>query len=698
MAPAIGIDLGTTYSVVAWVTPDGAPEVIPDEDGQALIPSVVSFAAGRPVVGHRAKEDQARGAADVAAFFKPSMGDPAFARQLGGREWSATGLSGLVLGHLKEQAGRAIGAPVTRAVITVPEYFTHPQRTATIAAGAEAGLEVLRIISEPTAAALAYGLRPGAGARRFLVYDLGGGTFDISVAELADDALEVIAATGDHGLGGRDWDDRIALELQARFRAETGADLLASDDAGELLVAVEALKRALSAKRSADIRVSDGTRTARYTVTRAELEAMSADLLERTAQLTEQALADARLTWADIDGVLPVGGATRMPMVRDWIERMSGRTPMGGIHPDHAIALGAAAQAALLTVPAALPAAPAQPAGSSRALLPGVRQVRDVVAHSLGMIAESQDGTRYVNSILLARNSAIPCEETRPFQFSITGPEPELEVYLTQGETGDPAQCTYLGRYLVSGFPAGLTGPAVIDITYSYDDNAVVSVAAAERSAGARLHITVDELHGDVPARFLSPPAIARRRDRVTVYLAFDLSGSMSGQPLAAAQQAARAFVGQVDLTTTAVGLIAFSDSVRVELKASQKATDIGKAIDGLRIGRTGDGNAGHPFDELYRLLHQREGTRFGLVLADGVWSCQPLAIQQARRCHKAGVDIIAVGFGGADRAFLDRIASATENSFFTGMDGLAATFSTIARELTESGSPHRSIRAQRRQ
>jgi hypothetical protein len=170
------------------------------------------------------------------------------------------------------------------------------------------------------------------------------------------------------------------------------------------------------------------------------------------------------------------------------------------------------------------------------------------------------------------------------------------------------------------------------------------------------------------------------------------------GQPLAAAQQAARAFVGQVDLTTTAVGLIAFSDSVRVELKASQKATDIGKAIDGLRIGRTGVGNAGRPFDELCRLLHQREGRRVGLVLADGVWSCQPLAIQQARRCHKVGVDIIAVGFGGADRAFLDRIASATENSFFTGMNGLAATSGTIARELTESGGPHRGIRAQRRQ
>ena len=157
------------------------------------------------------------------------MGDPAFTRRLGGRDWSATGLSALVLAHLKSQAERALGQPVTKAVITVPEYFTHPQRTATIQAGQEADLEVPRIISEPTAAALAYGLRPGAGARRFIVYDLGGGTFDVSLVALTADTLDVIAATGDHELGGRDWDDRIALALQERFRSETGADLLAGE-------------------------------------------------------------------------------------------------------------------------------------------------------------------------------------------------------------------------------------------------------------------------------------------------------------------------------------------------------------------------------------------------------------------------------------------------------------------------------------
>src|SRR5271154_481706 len=193
MAPAVGIDLGTTWSAVAWVNASGMPEVIPDETGDTLTPSVVSFAGTEPTVGAAAKADQARGEGDVAAFFKSSMGDPAFTRYLGGHDLSATDLSSLVLAHLKAQAAAALREPVTRAVITVPEYFTHPQRTATIDAGRLAGLDVLRIISEPTAAALAYGLRPGAGTGLFVVYDLGGGTFDVSVVRLTDDSLEVIA-------------------------------------------------------------------------------------------------------------------------------------------------------------------------------------------------------------------------------------------------------------------------------------------------------------------------------------------------------------------------------------------------------------------------------------------------------------------------------------------------------------------------
>ena len=212
-----------------------------------------------------------------------------------------------------------------------------------------------------------------------------------------------------------------------------------------------------------------------------------------------------------------------------------------------------------------------------------------------------------------------------------------------------------------------------------------MNVAAVRRSTGIPLTVTVSRVPDDVPARFLLPPP-ARRAERqpMTVCLAFDLSGSMSGQPLREAQKAAHAFVSQVDLTTTAVGIIAFSDRVIPTLVPKRNAVAIGKAIDSLAIGETGGGNAGHPFDQLLAMLRGRTGRRYGVVLADGIWENQPLAIQRARRCHEAGIEIIAIGFGGADRAFLAQMASATENSFFTEMNELTEVFSTIARELTE--------------
>jgi uncharacterized protein YegL len=257
-------------------------------------------------------------------------------------------------------------------------------------------------------------------------------------------------------------------------------------------------------------------------------------------------------------------------------------------------------------------------------------------------------------------------------------------VFLTQGETTDPGPCAYVGRYLVTGFPADGRRPAVVDIAYAYDENAIVAVSATERTTGTVLEVRVEEVPADVPERFLKPPTRAVSREPMTVYLAFDLSGSMSGDPLAQAQKAARAFVDQLDLTTTAVGLVGFSDRVRIAQRATHHATEISAAIGSLQIGETGYGNIAHPFDHLAELLSDTVGRRFALVLADGVWSCQPQAVQRAKHCHQRGIDVIAVGFGGADHEFLAQIASSTQQAFFTQLGGLVDAFSTIARELTE--------------
>lgn len=679
MGSFVGIDLGTTYSAVAYVTPEGQPEVIPNEQGHKIMPSVIYFGGSTPIVGDEAKERQAAGSNEVAAFFKREMGNPNFLLAFQGHDYTTIDLSALVLAQLKDQAEHFLRQSVTHAVITVPAYFTHTQRQATIDAGRQAGLEVLSIINEPTAAAFAYGLRPGSQKQLLLVYDLGGGTFDVSLIELTPTALTVIGTDGDHNLGGKDWDERLMEYLEQQFQQEFGATLL-GEGVQELFVQVEHLKHALSARQSAEVRLNAAGKSQVYTVTREQFEKLTIDLLERTQQLAQKALDETGHSWQDINGVIPVGGSTRMPMVKALIERMSGKPPMGGINPDEAVALGAAIQAAQEMERLAK-----QKDSAIRFQLRGRKVTQDVIAHSLGMIAESADRERYINSILIRKNLPIPSAQTRPYQLQVQGGRAqELEVFLTQGETDAPMDCAYLGRYVFTGFPEMPGQMAVLDITYEYDKNGVVHIQAVERSTGTSLTVSVEPVPPDVPVRFAGRPVDRVSREHLTCYLAFDLSFSMTGKPLEEARKAAEAFVSQCDLTTTSVGLIAFSNEVYVEQMATQNNNEIFQAIQRLSIGKTGPANLGHPFNHLFDLLEHVPGRRYGVVLADGVWSHQDRAIAQARRCHQAGIDIIAIGFGSADRKFLANIASSSEQSFFTDLNRLTTTFSTIAQELTE--------------
>ncbi|MGH2485894.1 MAG: Hsp70 family protein, partial [Ktedonobacterales bacterium] len=610
MGAVVGIDLGTTYSVIAHINADGRPEAIPDAFEKTTTPSVVYFGASGPVVGAVAKREQAQGAQDVASFFKPNMGDPYFALSFGGRDYTAVDLSALVLAHLKAQAEAYLGTPVSDAVITVPAYFEDAQRRATMAAGRQASLNVLSIISEPTAAAYAYGLRPSTSKQNVLVYDLGGGTFDVSLVEITPSVLRVVATDGDHNLGGRNWDDRLVLYLQQQFQSQFGCDL-ADDDYNELLVRAEELKQKLSGLQSAEARVAGSGHVASYTVTREQFEELSSGLLERTEQLTENVLRAASLKWSDIDRVLPVGGSTRMPMVKTLIERISGKPPLGGIHQDEAVALGAAIQAAV-EVERASNLRLGAGAGAATPMLTGLlrgRATQDVIAHSLGLIVESDDRARYLNSRLIAKNAPIPADNTRPFTMRLRrGGDTTLEVFLTQGETDDPQACSYIGCYEFTEFPSLSTPEATINITYAYDSNGIVNVAAVEQTTGQPLKLEIKPTPPDVPARFAGSPRDQRSREEMTLYLAFDLSGSMGGGPLLEAKKAAHNFVSQCDLKSTAIGIIAFSDSVHVNLKASHGEREITNAIDQLTCGSTGTGNAGDPFDQIHDLLHHGHG------------------------------------------------------------------------------------------
>lgn len=677
MSTSIGIDLGTTFSVVAAIDENGQAQAIANPLGELLTPSVVDLGSSPPLVGREAKEKQQFGDTAVYAFFKRDMGNPHSLFLHNGRQYTPVDLSAMVLRYLKKAAEAELGETVTDAVITVPAYFNNLQRQATIEAGRQAGMNVLRIINEPTAAALAYGMRPTQERSVSLVYDLGGGTFDVSLVAILPDELRVIATAGDHYLGGKDWDDRILQYLATAFEDEFGLELLGGD-LNALMVQAENAKISLSTRASVQVTVQAEGKTGQYTLTRAEFEEMTSDLMERTQRLVEQVLSDAAVTWADIHGVILVGGSTRMPMVHSYVERMSGKPPLRSVHPDQAVALGAAIQAALDLETGSAPVL----------LLGGRRQTVDVISNSLGMIAENKERTRYTNSIIIPKNQPIPSMQTRPFQFRISPRQDhnKLEVFMTQGESQRPQDCTFLGKYVFSGIPETRQRTVVIDITYAYNVSGMVEVSAVERSTQKPLHLSIEPLPLDVPDRFLLPPPKQTAQRHLTVYMALDVSGSMAGKPLNEAKAAALRFLSEVDLAAVSVGIIQWSDRMEVITPASQSAREISIGIENLRTGRTGYGTAGNPFQTLNDLLGKAEGLRYGLILTDGELENQKRAIQSADACKKAGIEIIAIGFGHADKNFLRTVSSSDETSFFVDMSQLSDTFTTIAQELTESG------------
>src|SRR4051812_2312302 len=303
MSTFVGIDLGTTNSVVATRKEYGRPEVLANREGQNVTPSVVYFGTDPPAVGQEAREWARLGNEEVASFFKPHMGSPNYSLRFHGVDFTATDLSSLVLRRLKEDAEAKLGQEIDRAVITVPAYFGDAQRKATIDAGTLAGLKVMRIINEPTAAALAYGLQKTGVVETVLIYDLGGGTFDVTVARIAPDEIAVLSTAGDHDLGGKNWDDRIATFLSEKFAADTGVDPLDDPLAlNEVLVRSEQVKWALSDRSATRVTLQLGAERRTYELSRSEFEEMTFPLMERTRRLTEEALGESGLSWKGLGG------------------------------------------------------------------------------------------------------------------------------------------------------------------------------------------------------------------------------------------------------------------------------------------------------------------------------------------------------------------------------------------------------------
>ena len=658
----VGIDLGTTFSAVAHVNRLGVPEILPNAEGDRITPSVILFENDDVIVGGYARQAAVAYPDQVVEFVKRHMGDPKWTFTYRGRAYNPEQLSGFILAKLKHDAELRLGQKVEGAVITVPAYFNDAQRRATIRAGESAGLKVLKLINEPTAAAFAYGLQNVGKNARVLVFDLGGGTFDVTLCDLAGSDINVIGTAGDHQLGGKDFDDALIRFAAQAFLEKHGVDptqdLASLHDLREKCVSA---KISLSRRPKVNIFHDFQSKVLRLSVSKEQFEELTADLMARCQALTREVVREAKCSLDEVDTVLLAGGSTRMPMVRDMLTEVFGRPPAADINPDEAIALGAALTAAM------------EAAALSGEAPPVDIRTHDVTSHSLGMVAYREG--KLHNSKVIGRNSRIPAEKTRDDYVTSHDGQTTMDLWLVQGEEADPLQCAVLGHFEFYGIPSRPAGQTQLSVTFKYNANGIVEVEAMDLRTG-------QGLPHRLAAGNVTLEDIAHNRAPMQVALIMDCSGSMYGPNIAAAKKAALSFAQQtLSQPNRQIAVIGFPGGVMAPPTADLKKVE--SALAGLTpIGST-------PMGEGLRdgrdLLRPRAGVqRVFVVMTDGHPDDPEDTQSEIHRIRTSGARVITIGVGREiQQDFLRSLASQPSDFHFCGESlELEGTFINLATEL----------------
>ena len=507
MSKVIGIDLGTTNSCVS-VLEGGEPVVIANAEGARTTPSVVAFTKnGERLVGETAKRQAITNPDRTIASIKRHMGE-SYTVEIDGKSYTPQDISAMILGKLKSDAEAYLGEKVSEAVITVPAYFSDAQKQATKDAGKIAGLDVKRIINEPTAASLAYGLDKADGAQKILVYDLGGGTFDVSVLELGDGVFEVLATNGDTHLGGDDFDNAVLDFLADSFKSEHGVDLRKDNMALQRLKeAAEKAKKELSSAQSTKINLpfitvtDEGPLHMDMDLTRARFDQLTSGLVERSIEPMKKAMADAGVTNSDIAKVILVGGSTRIPAVQAAVQKVTGKEPFKGINPDECVAIGASIQAGVLT-----------------------GEVNDVLLLDVTPLSLSIETLGGVATKLIERNTTIPTKKSQIFSTAADN-QTAVDVHVMQGEREMAADNITLGRFQLTGIAPAPRGIPQIEVTFDIDANGIVNVSAKDLGTGKEQQITItsstklseDEIHAKIKEAEQYAEEDKKRKEEVEV-------------------------------------------------------------------------------------------------------------------------------------------------------------------------------------